>query len=237
MVLDTDMLTVKTEPVTVVLGCEYSAGTCFEGHAFLRLRLCARWMGNTSLSIRLNGSWYIFYHRHTNGTWYSRQGCAEKLARNTDGSFAQAEMTSCGLNGAPLEGKGEYPGYLACNLFTEKHSLYVREEDAPRVMQDGKDGDEETGYIGNITNGATAGFKYFECKGISRFSVTARGYAKGVYEVRTKWDGDILAQVPVEFSNVWETYSVQVNIPDGVNAIYLTFRGEGNGMLRSFSLE
>ncbi len=139
--------------------------------------------------------------------------------------------------GTPLAGKGEYPAYLACNLFTEKHSLYVGEEGAPRVMQDGRDGDEDTGYIGNITNGATAGFKYFECKGVSRFWVTARGYAKGVYEVRTKWDGDILAKISVELSNVWETYSVQVDIPDGVNAIYLTFRGDGNGMLKSFALE
>lgn len=52
-------------------------------------------------------------------------------------------MTSCGLNGVPLEERGEYPAYLACNLFTEKHSLYVGEANAPRVMQDGRDGDEE----------------------------------------------------------------------------------------------
>ena len=105
----------------------------------------------------------------------------------------QAEMTSCGLNGTPLAGRGEFPSYLACNLFTDKHSLYVGEEGAPRVMQEWKDGDEEIGYIGNITNGATSGFKYFDCKGVKRFSVTTRGYSKGKYELRTKWDGDVLA--------------------------------------------
>ena len=31
-------------------------------------------------------------------------------------------------------------------------------------MQDGRDGDEEPGYIGNIQDGATAGFKYFDCR-------------------------------------------------------------------------
>ena len=145
-------------------------------------------------------------------------------------------MTSCGLNGAPLTGRGEFPAYLACNLFTDKHSLYVGEEGAPRVMQDGRDGDKEVGYIGNITNGATAGFKYFDCKGVKRISVTTRGYAKGKYELRTKWDGDVIAEIPVEFSNVWENYTAEAHIPDGVNAIYLTFRGEGNSMLKSFSI-
>ena len=37
--------------------------------------------------VEINGDWYIFYHRHTNGTWYSRQGCAEKLHMNEDGSL------------------------------------------------------------------------------------------------------------------------------------------------------
>lgn len=46
---------------------------------------------------QINGQWYIFYHRHTNGTWYSRQGCAEKIEVLEDGGIPQVEMTSCGL--------------------------------------------------------------------------------------------------------------------------------------------
>ena len=49
--------------------------------------------------IDINDEWYIFYHRHTNGTWYSRQGCAEKIDILSDGSIPQVEITSCGLNG------------------------------------------------------------------------------------------------------------------------------------------
>ena len=30
-------------------------------------------------------------------------------------------------------------------------------------MQDGRDGDEEVGYIANITDSTTIGFKYFDC--------------------------------------------------------------------------
>ena len=43
--------------------------------------------------IEIGGAWYIFYHRHTNGTWYSRQGCAEKIELLPDGTIVQAEMT------------------------------------------------------------------------------------------------------------------------------------------------
>ena len=77
---------------------------------------------------------YIFYHRHTNGTWYSRQGCAEKIKINEDGTIPQVEITSCGLNNGPLIGKGEYPVYIACNIFTDKPSKYVVKGN-PKIVQ------------------------------------------------------------------------------------------------------
>jgi hypothetical protein len=50
-----------------------------------------------------------------------------------DGSAVQAELTSCGLGGDALPDRGEYPAYIACCLFTEKHSTYV-EYDAPKIV-------------------------------------------------------------------------------------------------------
>lgn len=41
--------------------------------------------------IRIGEKWYVFYHRHTNGTWYSRQGCAEEIQFHEDGSIPQVE--------------------------------------------------------------------------------------------------------------------------------------------------
>jgi len=191
---------------------------------------------NHGSMVQINDDWYIFYHRQTNGDWYSRQGCAEKLTIAEDGSIAQVEITSCGLNGGPLVGKGEYPAYLACNLFTDTPSMYVGGEGFPRVMQDGRDGDEEIGYVGRIQNSATAGFKYFDCKGVTEFRLTTRGYADGIFEVKTAWDGEVLATIKIEYSNVWETYSAPVLIPDGVHAIYLTYKGNGLTALKSFEL-
>ena len=44
--------------------------------------------------VEIKGQWYIFYHRQTNGTWYSRQGCAEKITVMPDGSILQLYFMS-----------------------------------------------------------------------------------------------------------------------------------------------
>lgn len=290
-VLESDMLTIKEAPVFVAPGCEYSAGTGFEGHAFFEApsirkiedtyyfvyssevmhELCyavskkptegftyggvlisncdlhitkgkpadmpmAYGANNHGSIVEIGGEWYIFYHRHTNGTWYSRQGCAERLTLLEDGTFLQAELTSCGLNGGPLPGKGVYPAYIVCHLFTDTPSVYVGGENFPKVMQDGRDGDEEPGYIANIKNSATMGFRYFDMKNVEHISITVRGYANGAFEVKTAWDGEVLAKLPVRNSNVWETYTTDIRIPEGVQALYLTYRGSGNPSLLSFEL-
>ena len=290
-VLDSDMLTILEAPKLVVPGCEYSAGSGFEGHSFFEAssirkigdtyyfiyssevmhELCyataksptdkftyggvivsncdlhigtykpadmpaAYGANNHGSIVEINGQWYIFYHRQTNGTWYSRQGCAEKITVLADGSIPQVELTSCGLNDGPLPGEGEYAGYLACNLFTDVRHPFVGGEGFPKIMQDGRDGDENPGYVGNITNSATAGFKYFDCKGVKRFAVTTRGYGNGTFEIKTAWDGEVLGSVTLEYTNVWERYEAEANIPDGINAIYLTYRGGGNVSLKSFEL-
>lgn len=186
----------------------------------------------------INGEYYIFYHRHTNGTWYSRQGCAEKLTLNEDASFSQVEITSCGLNGAPLKASGEYPSYIVCNMFTNIPSMYVSGDKYPKVVQDGGDGDENIGYIANITDNSTFGFKYFDFTELNEkeidFTITIRGYVHGIYEIKNKWDGEALARIKVESENVWREYSTKVSFPKGIKALYLTYKGSGNHQLKSF---
>jgi len=200
--------------------------------------------GNNHGSIvEINGQWYIFYHRHTNGTNFSRQACLEPITFREDGSIIQAEMTSCGPNGGPLAGRGEYPTYIACNLFCSEESVYTdwtaswMNNQFPKITQDGKDGDEEIGYIVNMKDSATAGFKYFDCRGVKRIKIKTRGYARGVFEVRTKWDGPVLGTIPIEFSNIWKEYSADIAIPDGVHALYFTYKGHGSAHFGSFTLE
>lgn len=80
---------------------------------------CRNYIGNNHGGLlELDGRLYIFYHRHTNRSSYSRQACAQELVMNEDGSFDQVEMTSCGLNGAALEGRGCYEARIVCNLWS-----------------------------------------------------------------------------------------------------------------------
>jgi len=74
------------------------------------------WGNNHGSIAEVNGEYFIFGHRQTNAHEFSRQAIAEKLERDKNGKFKQAEMTSCGLNGGPLEGKGTYSAGIACNL-------------------------------------------------------------------------------------------------------------------------
>lgn len=190
--------------------------------------------GNNHGSIvEINGKWYIFYHRQTNGTWFSRQGCMELIEIKENGTIEQVEMTSSGGNGAPLVGYGEYPSYIACNLFSNSE---LRER-FPKITQDGRDGDEEQGYIADITNSAVIGFKYFDCKGIKKVKIKIRGYCNGSFELRTSLEGKTLGSIPVEFSNIWTEFSAGIAIPDGIQALYFMYKGGGNASLASFTLE
>jgi len=201
--------------------------------------------GNNHGSIvEVKGKWYIFYHRHTNGTNFSRQGCIEPIEFREDGTIPQVEMTSCGPNGGPLVGKGEYPAHIACNLFCRHEEKYTAPPGEwmdcrfPKITQDGKDVDEEPGYIANLRDGAVAGFKYFDCKGIKKVTIKVRGYCRGEFLVKTSWNGEILGRIPVDdFSNIWTEYSAFIDIPDGIQALYFEYSGEGGASLLSFTLE
>ena len=196
--------------------------------------------------VQVGDKYYIFYHRHTDGTNFSRQGMAQEVQILEDGFIPQVEMTSCGLNGGPLEGKGTYPAYIACNLFTKVENMYTGgsgkngfwlDGHFPRITQDGRDGDEEPGYIMNMVDSATAGFKYFDCKGITKVTLRTRGYAGGYFSVKTAWDGPELGQIQLHFTNIWTDHSADIVIPDGVQALYFTYNGPGSASLLSFTLE
>jgi hypothetical protein len=189
--------------------------------------------------VNIKGEWYIFYHRHTNGTNYSRQGCFEKLRVKDDILFEQAEITSCGST--PFTEKGFYPAYLACNLFTDVEELSVpwsgwMDDRFPKITQEGRDGDEINGYVCNMRDTARAGFKYFDCHGLKVTSVRTKGYANGRLEVRTKWDGPCLGSFPISYANIWHDTEGNIELPDGVNSLYFTFSGDGYLQFGGFTI-
>ena len=149
--------------------------------------------------IELNGRWYVFYHRLTHKSDYSRQACAEEIAILPDGSIPQVPITSCGLNGGALKAEGRYPAVIACNITnghmpTGSNSIY---KDAfPNVNHLG-----EERFIAEIEHGTLIGYKYFQLPDKFVLGLTVRVETqenKPVYEGPVRLDErSVLSSEPV----------------------------------------
>jgi hypothetical protein len=192
------------------------------------------YLGNTHGSIEyINGKYYVFYHRQTNRHCHSRQACAEEIIMNSDGTFRQAEITSCGLNGGPLEASGKYEARIACNLFSKEgvkfYTMKTRKGCHPYFTQSGKDREDNPDqYIANFCNGATAGFKYFEFKGNDKISVTLRGKANGKMIVRNELEGKPIAEIAIDCGKAESTFTAPIKVADGIKPLYFTYLGTGH---------
>lgn len=200
--------------------------------------------GNNHGSIvEINGQWYVFYHRHTNKNQFSRQGCAEPITIEQDGSIKQVEITSCGLNNGPLIGKGEYEARIACNLISregaKKYGFLVDkiEEYHPYLTQDGEDRERNPSqYIANMNESCIAGFKYFIFDKCKEISVKVRGNGNGVFIISTEIGDEPVSEIPVTVKSDWTTFAAPMKIVDGVKALYFTYKGEGSVDFMSFTI-
>lgn len=210
-------------------------------------------LGNTHGSIeKIGDRWYVFYHRQTNRTNFSRQGCAEEIFFDEEGRIAQVEVTSCGLNGGPLEGKGMYPARICCHLTAAGGAVFSHPEimkmDYPYLTQEMADAEptlelaeqdsrEPIQYIKNMCNGSTAGYKYFDFQDIGGISFRIRGNAEGIIEIRTSIEGKVVGSVPVRMDqHKWCELEKELALKNGVAALYFTFRGRGSLDFQSFAL-
>lgn len=191
--------------------------------------------------VRIGGQWYIFYHRQTNLLPYSRQACAEPVAISADGHIAQAETTSCGLNGGPLPGTGEYEARIACNLASAHGTYDYGQAQArpgyPYFTQSG--GDREGGgdqYIANLEDGGWACCKYFDFSRESRVTLTLRGNGEGVMLLSHARNGQPCAEVPVRPSADWADASAPLSVLPGKQALYFTYQGTGQVDFKAFAM-
>lgn len=172
--------------------------------------------------VEVNNQWYIFYHRHTHKTYYSRQGCAEKITRLPDDRFQQAEVTSCGLNTSALPTKGTFPAAIACHIWNGKAPDFRQDMTQvafPHVTHGGNQR-----FLSQITDGSRIGFKYFVFTGISTLKLMLRGNASGTVTILI---GDKeQAKVDVAPSADWTEYTVRIN-ESGTHSLWLDFNGTG----------
>lgn len=183
---------------------------------------------------RINGQWYVFYHRLTHLSDYSRQACGEKITILPDGSIPQVEITSCGLNDGPLKGEGTFPAPICCNLTNGAmhHGSNSKDPyDAPMVTS----GNDQR-FIGNISGGTTVGYKYFALEGAVKLVLTLRGSFRGKIDLCTEFDGEPVASCGIEPSESWRDFETRVCVPGGTYPLYFRFTGTGKAQLLEFKL-
>lgn len=190
-------------------------------------------IGNTHGNlVKIKDKWYIFYHR-TCGSFTVRQGCAEEILRLPDGSFQQAEITSCGLNGKPLVAQGLYSAHIACNLWNRTSPA-----NHPTFMQDGADGEICRQYITNLTDGGCVGYKYFSFDGHPvNFTVLARGTGTGSLVISTSPNGSICAELPVVENPQWQEHRATCVFPEGKQALFIKYVGDGSAEILEFRFD
>jgi len=203
--------------------------------------------GNNHGSIALvNGEWYIFYHRHTQGIRCCRQACAEKLSF-VNGKFEQAELTSQGLNGRPLADEGYYPAGICCNLIGKGGAFHIEgtadfRSRIPYVT-------EENGhsYIANIKDGTQIGYKYFAFKRENyRITILVRGQCQGYFGIWVDggldeyFTGQQGKQVAYEElllnTETDQLIEIDCNITSGIHGLYMSFSGSGMMTLIGFTI-
>ncbi|MBR4343559.1 MAG: family 43 glycosylhydrolase [Lachnospiraceae bacterium] len=103
--------------------------------------------GNNHGSIcRIGDQWYIFYHRMTNNSVFSRRACVEKINILPDGSIPPVEMTSLGFEES-LSPYKPVKAEIACVLIG---GCFVTEKDLFRRV------------ITQVKDGCIIGYKYFD---------------------------------------------------------------------------
>ncbi|GHU70763.1 hypothetical protein FACS189450_05720 [Spirochaetia bacterium] len=176
----------------------------------------------------VNGKWYVFYHRHTHNSTFSRQACAEPVVILPDGTIPQVEISSCGLNGGPLAAQGEYPAVIACNITNGKMPQItnrVLNADIPFVTHDKRDR-----YITGIKDGVMIGYKYFAFNGPMLLTIKTRGNGEGSFRVTTDTGG--LGEIKLTQSDTWNDTTALIEAYETA-ALYLTYHGSGSVELLS----
>lgn len=181
----------------------------------------------------INGNYYIFYHRCTHNTDFSRQACVEPIYMNSDGSFSQVEITTQGI-GSPLIAQGTFPASICCNLFnksTKNVQGNGHGQSQPNITHD-----ENGQYITAISNDTVIAYKYFQFNDAREISVATRN-AAGKMLMFTDLEKEPIAVIALDAGNDWTITKAKLEPMQGTYPLYFVYKGRGKVDFRSFSLD
>lgn len=183
----------------------------------------------------IKGEWYVFYHRNTNKTAYSRQVCAEPIEILPDGSIPQVEITTQGLSGLPLNIVGTHPAALCCNLtngrMPHKGNGIIKKRIPYITCENGKQ-------IVVATDSTQISYKYFDFPGgAMRITLSYQATGEGKIEIFSSNLGKPAGAIAVKKTTGWQTADVECNFSEGVQALSFLYRGKGELRLLEFAVE
>lgn len=208
------------------------------GHSFWNLAYSKS--NNHGGLVNLNGKWFIFDHRNSDNSGFSRQGVAEQIVIEKDGSIKQVESTSYVLNAKPLIASGEYPSYIACNIMSKKIFWIRNSKKVPYITQDKEDGNTDAiSYITEIKNGCTIGYKYFDFdynQGKITFFYRGKGNGRIILSVDENMK-KVIGKGSISSSENWAKVDIYFKINEGILPLYFTYQGKEMIEFLKFKIE
>lgn len=151
--------------------------------------------------LQIEDDLYIFYHRHTHGTHYSRQACVEKLnIDKTSGKIAQVGVSSSGVLPTLSTSNQIYPAAIACHMYHPNGVNY------PYMIEN-----EKESYITNIKTGGVVGYRYLDLSQQRNCKLIMRGSSG---EVSVFADANCQFELfQISFTESFEWQEVQLVLP------------------------
>lgn len=182
----------------------------------------------------INGQWYVFYHRNTNKTAYSRQACAEPIEILPDGTIPQVEITSQGFSTKPLEMGKTYPAVICCNLTNgkmphqgngtiKKNVPYITCENGEQIVV-------ATTNTKITYKPVAVSYKTTVLK------VCCQATDNGKLAVMISEKGTVVGVGMVHRADHWMNFAIPCSITGGIHTLILFWEGKGKLKVKEFSL-
>jgi len=200
------------------------------------------YVGNNHGSVEcIKGKYYIFGHRHTNRSMYSRQGYADPIEMTADGQFVQAPRTSNGFDEKIASG---FRACKASHLYSKKGACFsigfAQGKSHPYITQENgiklEDNEESVNansesyqYIANMKDGAVAGFRYVDLSETDEMSLVVRGNGDGEMVIFDMENYMEIGRAKVMPNPEW--YTVKAAITKKDSKIWLGFKYKGKGSI------
>lgn len=181
-------------------------------------------VNNHGCIAELNGKWYVFYHRPTQGSASMRKACVEPIVFNRDGTINEVEMTTQGAGG-PMDPLQRMDASRACLM---KGNLIVS------VRRPANDIPVE--YLSEIRDGDIAYWKYFDFSGKHASQFICKTYGNnlaGQIQLHLdRPDGELIGVCdidPMQNETAYAIHTATIKPVTGKHALVMVFKAGDPG--------